>query len=143
MSTILFINGDLSLYQRFCRQLSIRGHNCKAVVDHADVAAMVQENCYDVVVFGIKDSTRDMEYMLEMLKKQKDILVIILGSEKKSEGTIRWLGRGASDYITVDCSPEELEARVDAVIRRRHCANHEDPATGRNESAAISLGFIR
>ena len=132
MSAILFINGHLSLYQRFCRQLSIRGHNCKAVDDDADVAAMVQENDYDAVVFGIKDSARDMECMREMLKKQKDILVIVLGSEKKSEGTIRWLGRGASDYVTADCSPEELEARVDAVMRRRHRTNQEEPTTGRN-----------
>ncbi|MDO4272114.1 MAG: hypothetical protein Q4D16_00460 [Eubacteriales bacterium] len=81
MSEILFVNGHVNPYQRFCRHLSRSGHTCNPVDDGIEAAVVLRKNHYDAVVFGIEDPIKDKKCLCEMLKLQKDIMVIILGKE--------------------------------------------------------------
>ncbi|NDC30477.1 MAG: response regulator [Bacteroidetes bacterium] len=48
----------------------------------------------------------------------RDVPLIMLSSNEKSEDKIKSLKAGADDYLTKPFNPEELEARIDNIFRR-------------------------
>jgi two-component system, chemotaxis family, chemotaxis protein CheY len=48
----------------------------------------------------------------------RDVPLIMLSGNEKSEDKIKSLKAGADDYMTKPFNPEELEARIDNIFRR-------------------------
>jgi DNA-binding response OmpR family regulator len=67
--------------------------------------------------------------------------VILLGERDGGVGLVDGLGLGADDYVFKPIDPNEVAARVRAVLRRR--AHHEDDRLARYEGAHISADFER
>jgi len=74
----------------------------------------------DLVVLDIMLPGIDgIEVMRRLRDDRNDILVILLTARGEPIDRIAGLRRGADDYLTKPFLPEELVARVEAVLRRR------------------------
>ncbi|MFC2003747.1 response regulator transcription factor [Chloroflexota bacterium] len=57
--------------------------------------------------------------VLQKIRGFSDVLVVVLTSKGEEDNRIRGLQEGADDYVVKPFSPEELVARMKALIRRR------------------------
>ena len=81
-----------------------------------------QGNIPDIIVSDIDMPEMDGFTLLKNLKSNKvfdDIPFIILSSIDNSAEKIRCLKMGADDYVVKPFNPEELEARIANIIRRK------------------------
>lgn len=56
--------------------------------------------------------------LLKKIREESDIPIIIVSDNKKEANKIMALNAGADDYVTTDCNPLELLARVNSQIKR-------------------------
>lgn len=59
----------------------------------------------------------------ESIRKFSDCAIIVIRSEVDALFGVRCLDAGADDYLSGDPEPDEIRARVDAVLRRKNFCN--------------------
>jgi two-component system response regulator CpxR len=74
--------------------------------------------------------------VLEQLRRRKDLPVIMLTARVQHKDRVQGLNAGADDYLPKPFDPDELLARVRAVLRRTEQAPRLEPP-------AISIGRLR
>jgi two-component system response regulator CpxR len=74
--------------------------------------------------------------LLQRLRRRKDLPIIMLTARVQQQDRIRGLDAGADDYLPKPFDPDELLARVRAVLRRSESLT-------RTESEDIVIGNIR
>ena len=116
---ILLVEGDRSS----ARGISFQLQQHRMVVDVADCGAEAQELAelydYDAVIVDV--SLPDMEGcdLVGRLRASRfDAPLLVLSAINRSEAKIRALNAGADDYLVKPFDPDELSARVHAMIRR-------------------------
>jgi two-component system KDP operon response regulator KdpE len=67
--------------------------------------------------------------VLKRLRERSAIPVIVLTGRSRDSEKIRGLELGADDYVAKPFNPEELGARIRAVLRRTHEGSHSASAT--------------
>jgi two-component system KDP operon response regulator KdpE len=63
---------------------------------------------------------------LRLLREWSTVPVVVLSARDRTDEKVRALDAGADDYVTKPFAPDELEARLRAVIRR-----HQEPSSNR------------
>ncbi|MFQ5752779.1 MAG: LuxR C-terminal-related transcriptional regulator [bacterium] len=95
----------------------------------------VWENDYDVVLLDISISSNNVLFLLKQLKKEKSKLPILLLSIYPANlYAVRSLKAGASGYLTINSTPEEL---VDAI--RKVAQGRKHITTALAEKLAFDL----
>lgn len=72
----------------------------------------------DIIVLDLAMPARDGFSVLEELRRESTVPVIVLTARGMEHDKIRGLELGADDYMVKPFSPRELVARVHAVVRR-------------------------
>ena len=91
---------------------------------------------YDLVILDVMLPALDGFSVLEQLRRRKDLPVIMLTARVQQKDRIRGLNAGADDYLPKPFDPDELLARVRAVLRRAEALPH--PVT-----EDITIGSLR
>ncbi|MEJ7713600.1 MAG: winged helix-turn-helix domain-containing protein [Pyrinomonadaceae bacterium] len=60
----------------------------------------------------------DGREVCQEIRRLSDVPILILGIKGEPSESIAWLTLGADDYVTKPCDPEEVVARVKAILRR-------------------------
>lgn len=95
---------------------------------------MLRSSVYDVVVLDLMLPGIDgMSLLRHMRKENNDASVIVLTAKDRLEDKIAGLHAGADDYLVKPFAFDELLARVQAMVRRKH---------GR-KAPTIEIGMIR
>lgn len=76
------------------------------------------DGSYDVVLFDIMMPGMDGLATLTELRKFSDVPVIVLSARGEPMDKISGLDKGADDYLAKPFEPQELIARIKAVLRR-------------------------
>lgn len=79
---------------------------------------MLKANHYDIVVLDVMMPVMDGFEVLSAMRTISDAPVIMLSARGEPNDRISGLDRGADDYITKPFEPQELIARIRAVLRR-------------------------
>jgi len=74
--------------------------------------------------------------LLQRLRRRKDLPIIMLTARVQQQDRIRGLDSGADDYLPKPFDPDELLARIRAVLRRSESLN-------RPQAQEIVIGNIR
>jgi two-component system copper resistance phosphate regulon response regulator CusR len=86
---------------------------------------------YEVIVLDLMLPGIDGLEVLRRLREQRiDAHVLILSARDRMEQRVEGLRLGADDYLTKPFAFEELEARLQALMRRRHHAKNPQVAVG-------------
>jgi two-component system, OmpR family, response regulator CpxR len=118
MDSILLIDDDVQLCGLLTKFFSTHGFHIDAVHDGGSGLAMAQQNEHDIVLLDIMLPVLNGLEVLTHLRKRTTVPVIMLTARSADDDRIAGLEAGADDYILKPFNPNELLARVRAVLRR-------------------------
>ncbi len=86
---------------------------------------------YDVVILDLMlPNISGLEVLQRLRAEGNDVHVLILSAKDQVEDRVRGLDLGADDYLVKPFSFDELCARLQALVRRRHQAKNPQFAVG-------------
>src|SRR5207245_5754645 len=86
--------------------------------DGDEALRLARSSMPDIVVLDLMMPGRDGFAVLEELRRESSVPVIVLTARGLEHDKIRGLELGADDYMVKPFSPRELVARIQAVVRR-------------------------
>lgn len=125
---LLLVDDDKELCEMMKEFFVERGHRLDWAHDGRQGLASALNGAYDLVILDVMLPVFDGLTMLGHLRRRKDIPVIMLTARVQQQDRILGLNAGADDYLPKPFDPDELLARVRAVLRRTDAANQKsDP----------------
>jgi DNA-binding response OmpR family regulator len=118
---VLIVDDDPSLRSVIARGLAKSGMECTAASSAEEAErALAEGPGYDVMLLDVVMPGRSGFELLESLRARGDDTSIIFLTGQQAVGErIRGLRLGADDYVVKPFELSELEARIEAVVRRR------------------------
>lgn len=118
MATVLVVEDDAQVRAALVRHLSDAGHAVRSVGAALDALREVTQVGCDLVVLDLGLPDLDGAEALRMLRGITEVPVVVATARDDEAGIVRLLNSGADDYLVKPFSPEHLNARVGAVLRR-------------------------
>jgi DNA-binding response OmpR family regulator len=118
---LLIVEDEYDLLDSMYRYLVEEGFLCEKAEDYFSAEDKLATQTYDVVVLDITLPDGNGLSLLEDLKKRHPGTGVLIVSARNSlDDKISGLNLGADDYLTKPVHLAELNARIHAVIRRKH-----------------------
>lgn len=133
--TILLIDDDVELSELMRKYFARRDVDLEIVHDGRRGLARALAGAHDLLLLDVMMPGLDGFELLRQLRRQSQVPVIMLTARTAESDRILGLDAGADDYLPKPFGPDELLARIRAVLRR---ANR----TPQN-SDTIEVGAIR
>ncbi len=116
---ILVVDDDSRIRDMLRRQLSYEGYQVELAGDSKEAFSQVSENPPDLVVLDWMLPGMDGLEVCRRLRSIDDIPILMLTAKGTLEDKVDGLDSGADDFLVKPFQPEELLARVRALLRRR------------------------
>ncbi|HNR48040.1 MAG TPA: response regulator transcription factor [Bacteroidia bacterium] len=118
---VLIIEDERSLSHEIEIYLTKQGFHCDVAFTGSKASEMVAVNSYDFVLLdiGLPD-TNGFEILKEAKNNNVDSAFIVLTARSETDDKIHGLDLGADDYLAKPFSLPELNARMQAILRRKH-----------------------
>ena len=121
---LLLIEDEAALAESLSGVLNARGHRVDWASDGLYALHMLAQNQYDLAVLDLGLPKLDGMQVLQRLRDQNvDLPVLILSARDQVQDKVSAIHAGADDYLSKPFDTHELEARMFALIRRRHGAS--------------------
>ena len=118
MSDIVVIEDDARVRAALTKALESFGHSVTPAETAMAGLQIIVQRKPDVVVLDLGLPDLDGVDLLKMVRPVSDAIVIVATARVAEEDIISTLNAGADDYVTKPFSPEQLEARIRAALRR-------------------------
>ena len=126
--TLLLVDDDAELCGLMVDFFSQHGFRVESAYDGRRGVARALEGSFDLVLLDVMLPGLDGFEVLHQLRRQPNVPVIMLTARTEQADRISGLNAGADDYLPKPFGPEELLARIRAVLRRSSQARLQ-PAT--------------
>jgi DNA-binding response OmpR family regulator len=134
--SLLLVDDDKELCTMMKEFFAEAGHRLDCEHDGRRGLAAAAGGTYDLAVLDVMLPVFDGFTVLQHLRRRSDLPVIILTARVLHRDRILGLNAGADDYLLKPFEPDELLARIRAVLRRTE-------TTGRKANADVTIGDIR
>lgn len=118
LNSALVIEENRTSLELVKRYLAIEGFKTLAAENAADGLKLLREEAPDIVFLGSSLPDISGFELCRSIRKESDVPIIMLGEKKELKEKLLGLNLGADDYLTKPFEPEELMARMRAVLRR-------------------------
>ncbi len=118
----LLIDDDAELCSMMQEYFAQSGHALEMAKDGRSGLKRVLTESYDVVLLDVMLPAINGFSVLQQIRRSKDVPVIMLTARVHRDDKISGLNKGADDYMTKPFDPDELLARIGAVLRRARAA---------------------
>ena len=118
MYNILVVDDDKEIVKAIEIYLERENYQILKAYDGEEALKQLQENEIHLILLDIMMPKKDGIETLTDIRKEKNIPIILLSAKSEDIDKIHGLNKGADDYISKPFNPEELIARVNAVLRR-------------------------
>ncbi|MCC6628589.1 MAG: response regulator transcription factor [Chloroflexi bacterium] len=116
---LVLVVDDEAPIQRFLRaELEAQGFRVLLAGNGVDALQHLEDDRPDLVLLDVMMPEMDGFETLRRLRQHSPVPVIMLTARGSDTDKVRGLQSGADDYITKPFNPEELSARIGAVLRR-------------------------
>jgi len=115
---ILVVDDEPSILELVTAYLEQEGFDYRTALDGPAGLAFARSYDPDLIVLDIMLPGMDGIELLQQLRKESDVYVIMLTAKGEETDKIIGLSVGADDYLTKPFSPRELVARIKAALRR-------------------------
>ncbi len=113
---ILIVEDDINI-QNILQELLIKNnYEVTSAYSGSEALLLLEKNVFDLVLLDLMLPAMSGE---EIIKKVKNIPIIVLSAKISSEDKVKCLLSGASDYITKPFNSEELLARIQVQLRQK------------------------
>lgn len=115
----LIAEDEIDLQQSIVTYLERDGNLCEVASNFNEASEKVALYDYDIIILDINlISGSGLDILRELKKERKDVGVIIISANNSLTDKLEGLDLGADDYITKPFHLAELNARINAVLRR-------------------------
>jgi two-component system, OmpR family, response regulator CpxR len=128
-ANILVVDDDVRLCQLIAEFFVDMGYAIEAVHDGPTGIARAVEGRFDLILLDVMLPGLDGFEVLKQLRRRSAAPVIMLTARGTQEDRITGLNAGADDYLPKPFGPEELAARIAAVLRRSRNTLSSKPET--------------
>src|SRR5262245_35427920 len=128
---VLIVDDDSRIRDVLRRQLSYEGYQVDLAADSKEAFALVAENPPDLVVLDWMLPGMSGLEICRRIRQTDDMPILMLTAKGTLEDKVDGLDSGADDYLVKPFQPEEMLARVRALLRRRQ-----------PQSAALKFGVL-
>lgn len=141
---ILVVDDDYGIAQALTDFLGAGGYQVFHAATAAEAKSMIiSEVEPDLVILDLMLPDTDGLVLCADLKARRDVPIIICSATHRQRDPVIGLKLGADDFVAKPFVPAELEARVEAVLRRAASARPLEPAVAGGPAAAAGLGAPR
>jgi DNA-binding response OmpR family regulator len=116
--SLLLVDDDVELCGMMCEFFAQEGHRLECIYNGREGLTAALSGSYDLVILDVMLPILDGFEVLQRLRRRKDLPVIMLTARVQQQDRIRGLDAGADDYLPKPFDPDELLARIRAVLRR-------------------------
>jgi len=116
---ILVVDDDAHILRYLQRLLDEAGYQAIVTSDSFQVMKLVELQEPDLVLLDLMLPYTSGFDLLQQIREVSGVPVIFLTARLEDDDRVRALRIGADDYVTKPFSPNELLARIEAVLRRR------------------------
>jgi DNA-binding response OmpR family regulator len=118
MKTILVVDDEARITSLVQAYLQQQGYRVLTARNGRDAVFVARHEKPDLIVLDIMMPEMDGLAALRLLRKEREVPVILLTARVEDDDKVLGLELGADDYVTKPFSPRELTARIRAVLRR-------------------------
>ena len=121
-AAILVVEDEPAIQELIAVNLARNGHRVRRAASGGDAFAAIAEALPDVILLDwmLPDTAGPaIAQRLRGEARTREVPIIMLTARAGEDDKVAGLAAGADDYITKPFSPRELEARIQAVLRRR------------------------
>jgi two-component system response regulator MprA len=129
MTTILVVDDDKKLVDMLRRTLSYEGYKVLTAADGADALTQARTEKPDAVVLDWMMPGLDGIEVAKRIRSADATPILMLTARDSVENRVEGLDSGADDYLVKPFAPEELLARIRALLRRTETLGDERPLT--------------
>lgn len=123
---ILIVEDEPALRQQINAQLTAEKFACDTAADGREGLFLGEEYSYDLAIIDLGLPLLDGGQLIRQLRsKQRNFPILILTARGSWQDKVEGLEAGADDYLTKPFHPEELRARINALLRR--ASGHATP----------------
>ena len=138
--SILLIDDDVELGQAMREYFARRQLDLEAVQDPGRGLVRAMDGCHALILLDVMMPGLDGLELLRRLRQASQVPVIMLTAKTRQMDRVAGLDAGADDYLPKPFGPEELLARIRAVLRRAGAPTGRDgPAEPRLEAGGVAL----
>lgn len=129
---VLVADDDAPILRLVRAKLQADGFTVLTAMNGEEAVQIFDQERPDIVVLDLMMPVMDGFEAMQRIRQSSNVPVILLTARSGAQDKIRGLDLGADDYITKPFNPDELSARVAAVLRR---------ASGTSAPAAQTLVY--
>jgi DNA-binding response OmpR family regulator len=134
--TILVADDDPHIVELVSLYLRRAGYGVETAADGDQVLRRTAESSPALIVLDIMMPGTDGLQVCRALRRRSDVPILLLTARSSDIDKVAGLRFGADDYVTKPFNPDELVARVEAILRRSHAS---EP---RAQSDTIAVGSL-
>jgi DNA-binding response OmpR family regulator len=123
LTPVLMIDGDAEMCAAMQALFSRRGFQLDAEHDGLRGLVAALEDRHRLIVLDLTLPRVDGIQILRRLRRQREVPIIVLTGQAGLEDRVLALDAGADDFLPKPFEPEELLARVRAVLRRARASS--------------------
>ncbi|MCC6184326.1 MAG: response regulator transcription factor [Microthrixaceae bacterium] len=136
---MLVVDDDRAIRDSLDRLLALEGHRVTTAADGATALERMRSGSVDLLVLDLMMPTVDGLTVCRVLRAEGDrVPILMLTARTETSDRVAGLDAGADDYLPKPFDPEELLARVRALLRRAR----PEP-DGRADHAAMTVADLR
>ena len=130
---ILIAEDEAPLRNLVRMSLEASGHQVSVAGNGDDALTTFEAQPFDLVILDIMMPRRDGLEVCREIRRRSDVPIIMLTALGNTEDLVRGLEMGADDYITKPFTFKEVQARINAILRRvQWMADRQAPAVLEN-----------
>jgi len=126
-SLILVVDDEAPILRLLRATLQADGYGVITATNGQEAVEVQEREQPDLIVLDMMMPVMDGTEALKRIRRESNVPIIFLTARTGSSDKIRTLDLGADDYVTKPFDPDELSARVGAVLRR---TTGDQPAAG-------------
>jgi two-component system KDP operon response regulator KdpE len=142
-TTILVTDDEAAMRKYLSSTLKIRGYDVIVAADGVEALKLAGEHPLDLILLDIGMPGPDGMQVLEALRRESHIPVIVVTARARESDKVKALDLGADDYLTKPFGADELLARVRAILRRVGCAVVSSLPVYRHAELEVDFGARR
>ena len=120
--SLLLVDDDTELCGMMGEFFAQAGHTLECAHNGREALARALNGSFDLVLLDVMLPVLDGFEVLRQLRRRSNLPVIMLTARVQQQDRISGLNAGADDYLPKPFDPDELMARVRAVLRRTEAA---------------------
>jgi two-component system KDP operon response regulator KdpE len=120
---VLVVDDEPGILKLLSQLLSDDGYRVVTAKDGDEAISGAEEFRPDIVLLDLTLPDMDGVEVMRHMRERVNVPIIMVTARGTDTDKIQGLGLGADDYVSKPFNPQELSARVQAVLRRSHGAS--------------------